>query len=235
MHNSRPIAIAYIVHYVLVYRREAFPNGKPESWSVLLDSRHRGRVALYPGGNGLYAIAQVLEGGSLADIPNSMEPCWNFVRKIAGQIRRLDYSIALTDSIRAGEVDLCLRALPNALAFQREGLSVDWVAPREGVPHTMDALWVPRGLPDNRSYWASQYIDFALSLPVQERWCEALGVLPIHPGAKLPSLYRESNSLPRYINDTELLLYISDLLKADYEESWEELFSFHISSEVDAN
>src|SRR5687767_9116729 len=137
-----PFVSPYIVHYVMAYRDEAFPHGKPDSWEALLDPRHKGKVALYPGGNGFYPIAQTMGGGALDWIPNNMEPCWQFFRKLKPQVGHLGYSIGMGEMIRRRELDICFRALTNAIAFKDEGLAVSWVAPKEGITDTADALWI---------------------------------------------------------------------------------------------
>ena len=219
-----PIALAYAVQYVLVYRREAFPRGGPTSWDVLLEPAMRHRIALYPGGNGFYPIAQVMGGGSISDIPDSMAPCWGHLQRLRDQVGTLDYSIGMSRLLAEGRLDLCFRALTNALGFREEGQDVGWSIPREGITDTMDALWVPRGLPAANTSLAKSYVAHALSREIQESWCEAMGVLPVHPGAALPGLFREDPRLPRSLDDRAGLLWIPELVKADNEGAWEARF-----------
>jgi ABC-type Fe3+ transport system substrate-binding protein len=159
-----PFVSPYVVHYVMAYREEAFPHGKPDSWEVMLEPGYKGKVALYPGGNGFFPIAQALGGGSPDGIPNNMTPCWEFFHRLKPQVGHLGYSIGMGDLIRKGELDICFRALTNAIAFKDEGLAVSWVAPKEGITDTADALWIPRGVPDDVVFWSQRYINFALSL-----------------------------------------------------------------------
>ena len=140
-----PVAQAYVVQHVLVYRTCLYPGAAPQTWRALFDPRHAGRVALSPGGNGFYPVAQVLGGGQPERIPMDLSPCWSTVAKLRPQLRQPDYSSGLEASIAQGQIDLCYSALPDALAFRASGLDVDWTVPREGVADTTDALWVPRG------------------------------------------------------------------------------------------
>jgi putative spermidine/putrescine transport system substrate-binding protein len=218
-----PIVSPYIVHYVMAYRNAAFPN-KPDSWEVLLEPRFRGKVALYPGGNGFYPIAQVLGGGSIEEIPVEMTPCWNYCRKLKPQVGRLDYSIGMGELIRRQELDICFRALPNAIAFKNEGVDVSWAAPREGVTDTTDALWIPRNVPENVAYWSQQYINFALSREIQEIWCGMLGVVPLHPGAALPAALRAEPALAKSPDDLSGVLYVPEIIKMRHELDWETRF-----------
>lgn len=219
-----PMVIAYVVYLILGYRREVFPDGPPTSWEVLLEPRFRGKVALYPHGYGFFPIAQVLGGGRVEDIPGHMEPCWQLLRRLKPQIGNLDYSIGMEVPIGRGEIDLCFRALPNAIEFRDQGLEVAWAAPREGVTDTTDVLWIPTGVPEAVEYWAQRYIDFALSREVQERWCEKMGVMPVHPGARPGRELLDTPSLPRSADDLAGVLYLPETLKLELEEVWEEKF-----------
>jgi putative spermidine/putrescine transport system substrate-binding protein len=214
----------YVVQYVLTYRVAAYPEGPPASWSALLDPRHRERIALYPGGNGFYPVAQIMGGGSLADIPHDMRACWRYVERLRPQVGTLDYSIGMGDLLRDGRLDLCFRALTNALAFREDGIDVDWTAPREGVPDTVDALWIPRGLPDDTASLAREYIAFALSREVQEAWAHALGVLPVHRDARAPQDRIGRAHMPRSAAETAGVLHVPDGLKVSHEAAWEARF-----------
>ena len=221
-----PFVSPYIVHYVMAYREEAFPHEKPDSWESLLDPRFKGKVALYPGGNGFYPIAQLMGGGSLDGIPNNMAPCWEFFRRLKPQVGHLGYSIGMGELIRKGELDICFRALTNAIAFKDEGLAVSWVAPKEGITDTADAFWVPRGLPDDVVFWSQRYINFALSLEVQESWCGKMGVMPTHREAQPPEALRTGNAVfPKSADDISGVLHIPDFVKMRYETEWESAFN----------
>jgi putative spermidine/putrescine transport system substrate-binding protein len=214
-----PFVQAYVVHYVLVYRRALFPTAPPRSWQVLLDRAHERRVVLYPGGKGFLPIAQLLGGGTLSGIPDAMAPCWSALRALGGQLGRPDYSIGLGPLFSRGEIDLCYRALPNALGFVDEGVDVGWVAPDEGVADTTDALWVPRGLDEATRDRARKYVAFAMTKPVQERWCEALAAIPMHRSAAAPALLR-ARGLSTDPEDLASVLHIDPETEAEHEDAW---------------
>ncbi|MGP2438424.1 ABC transporter substrate-binding protein [Streptomyces sp. JW3] len=213
----------YVVYYVLGYHRAAFPDGPPGSWDVLLDERRRGRIALYPHGNGLHAIAQTMQGGGVEDIPADMAACWAFMNRIRPQIAELEYSIGMEERLRVRDLDLCFRALPNVLAFQ-EGLPVGWSVPREGTADTVDALWVPRGVPDAVRDVATRYIAFALRPDVQQDWCEQLGVMPVHPKARIAALL-DHPGLPSHADDFRGILHVPEDVKADHHDAWARRFA----------
>ena len=222
--DGQPIAQTYITHYVLVYRTGLYPDRPPESWRVLERADCAGRVVLYPGGNGFYPVAQVMGGGTPADIPADMAACWTTVRRMRGQLGTPDYSIGLPEVIRRGDIDLCYRALPNVLAFQAEDLAVDWTAPREGIADTTDAMWVPRGLAPDVLACARAYVWFALSAGVQDRWCRAMGTLPVNRNARLRHAAFERPGMPTDPDDLDGILYVPEDIKAAHEPAWEATF-----------
>src|SRR5262249_24037570 len=122
-----PIAHAYVVYYVLVYRRAAVREA-PVSWSELETPAHRRRVAVYPKGNGLFPVLQLLGGGLVDAIPETMDPAWRALERLRDQISFIDYSPTLAGPLQSGDVSLAFRTLPNALGFREDGLDIDWVA-----------------------------------------------------------------------------------------------------------
>ncbi|KIF75054.1 hypothetical protein QR77_16200 [Streptomyces sp. 150FB] len=220
---ARSVVHPYVVYYVLGYHKEAFPAGPPRSWDVLLDERYRGRIALYPHGNGLHAIAQAMGGGKVADIPADMEACWRFLGRLRPRIAELEYSIGMEERLRGRQLDLCFRALPNVLAFQ-EGLPVGWSVPDEGTADTVDALWIPRGVPEEVADLAARYIAFALRPDVQQDWCRRLGVMPVHPAAGIPALLRRPD-LPAHADDHRGILHVPERVKVEQQAAWESRFA----------
>lgn len=171
----------YWLPYVLVYRKAAFPGGAPQSWSVLSESRHQGKIAFYPGGKGIYPIAQLLGGGTIEDIPDNMDACWNYLKSIKNQVNIFDITPPLIELFRNAELNLCFRVIPDANILLAEQLDVSWTIPKEGSSSAADVMWVPKYLPDNISYWAKQYINFAIAAQPQETWCRMLEAISVHP------------------------------------------------------
>jgi putative spermidine/putrescine transport system substrate-binding protein len=218
-----PIAQMYVVHYVLGYQRQLYPE-PPPSWRVLERADHAGHIVLYPGGNGFYPVAQVLGHGRLSDIPGDMTPCWATVQRLRSQLGLYSYSISMNASIRRGDVHLCYRALPNLLAFQADGLDVDWTAPAEGIADTTDAMWVPRGLAPAARASAHAFIRFALSAPVQDHWCKRLGALPLNRHARDRHAAFTRDRMPTDPDDLTTPLYVPEHIKAAHEPAWESTF-----------
>lgn len=215
-----PFVCPYVVYYVLVYVESACPAGPPRSWNELLAPVHRRRVALYPEGHGFFPLAQILGGGALDGLPDAMEPCWSYLRRLAPQVGELGYSIGMEERLRTGQLSLCFRALTNALAFAEAGLPVSFVIPEEGTTDTVDAFFIPRGLPAAARRRAQQYVGYALRRDVQAHLCQRLGAMPVHPEATVPALLRRHAKLPADADDNRGILHISESLKAAHAATW---------------
>ena len=219
-----PIVHPYVVHYVLGYRRDAVPGTPPKSWNILCEKRHQGKIALYPGGNGFYPIAQHMAGGGIHGIPQKMEPCWSYMRQLRDTVGLLDYSIGMEQQFKDRSLDLCFRALPNMLAFADAGAAVSWTVPEESTTDTLDALWIPQGVLESMIAPAMRYIDFALRPDIQQDWCSRLGVLPVHSDAATPALLKNCAQLPDTADDLRGILYVPERVKALHQLSWEQQF-----------
>jgi putative spermidine/putrescine transport system substrate-binding protein len=227
--RARPTGFAdrlvfpYSVHYVLVYLKPAVEARALKSWGILMEQRHAGKIAVYPNGKGFYPIAQVLGGGSIDSMPENMQPCWNYLAGFRPRIAVLDYSIGMESLLGTGRINLCFRALPNALGFIEAGLDVGWTIPEEGTSDTTDALWIPRHVPEDRAYWARKYIDVALSAGVQSEWCSRLGALPANKKAAASAIF-DWPGFPRNMDDTGGFLYVPDAVMWRHEAQWEAIF-----------
>lgn len=218
-----PYVGAYQVFYVLVYDKAAFSQ-PPDSWSVMLEKRFKNRIALYPSGNGIHPIAQIMAGGLLEDIPNNMKPCWTFLKKLIPQLASLDYSIGMEQSIRQGNLSLAFRALPNALYFMQQGCNVDWVIPAEGTSETTDVFWIPNYRPSTQKKLAQLYLNFCLLPDIQTNLCRALGVIPFNRKAETPSLLMKLDSENQPSHDATILS-IPEKIKYDFDSDWEAKFN----------
>jgi len=215
-----PIVNVYSYVYVMAYREAAFPGGAPESWEVMIDPKHKGRVAIYDDGIGFHPAAQVAGGGSLEDIPDNMEAAWAFFRKLKENEPLLGEDPDFQNWFQNGEIDVACTIISNARATRRNGIPVDWTVPREGAMLDTDALWVPKSLPDNETYWAKQYVNFALSASALETWCNGLGLPPVRPGLKVPEDLRGDPAYPAAPEDFERLIRIPTPVLVRHESDW---------------
>ena len=215
-----PIVNVYSYVYVLAYRDEVFPDGPPTSWNAMLEPRFRGRVALYDDGIGFHPVAQIAGGGTMAEIPDNMEPAWAWLERLRDQEPLLGEDPDFTNWFQTGEIDLACTIISNAREARLNGIAVSWTVPEEGCKVDTDALWIPRGLPDNETYWAKQYVNYALSAEAQQTWCNGLGLPPMRPGLTPPEDLAGDPAYPDSPEDFERLIAVPTPILVEHESDW---------------
>jgi putative spermidine/putrescine transport system substrate-binding protein len=215
-----PIVNTYAYVYVLAYRDEAFPDGAPDSWHVLLDPKFKGRIALYNDGIGFHFPAQVAGGGKVEDIPGNMQPAWDFITKVKEQQPLLGEDPDFTTWFQNGEIDLACTISTNAREAKKNGVPVSWTVPKEGAKVDTDGLWIPKGLPENELYWAKQYINFAISKDAQQVWLDGLGLPGVVPGLTPPADLAGDPSYPTKPEDFAKLIRVPSQVQVENESEW---------------
>lgn len=219
-----PIINMYSYVYVLAYRDEAFPDGPPTSWQIMLDPRFRGRVALYNDGIGFHPSAQIAGGGSFADIPENMEPAWEFIRQLKEQQPLLGEDPDFTAWFQNGEIDVACTILSNARAAKQNGIPVSWTVPEEGAKVDTDAMWIPKGLPENELFWAKEYVDTAMSQEAQQVWMDGLGLPGLRPGLTPPADLDGDPGFPQTEEDFARLISVPTRVLVEHESDWFQAF-----------
>jgi putative spermidine/putrescine transport system substrate-binding protein len=220
-----PLINMYSYVYVMAFRDEAFPGGKPDSWQVLLDPKFKGRVALYDDGIGFHPVAQILGGGTMADIPGNMQPAWDFLGKLKAQQPLLGEDPDFTTWFQNGEIDVACTILSNARAAKQNGIAVSWTVPKEGAKVDTDGMWIPKGLPENELHWAKQYVDFAMTKAAQQEWTGALGLPGLRPGLTPPPDLAGDPAYPTTPEDFKRLLSVPTTVLVEHESDWFQKFN----------
>jgi putative spermidine/putrescine transport system substrate-binding protein len=215
-----PVVNTYGYIYVMAYRPSAFPDGPPKSWTVMLDPKFKGRVALYNDGIGFHFPAQIAGGGALDGIPDAMQPAWDFITEVKKQRPLLGEDPDFTTWFQQGEIDIACTISSNAREAKKNGIDVAWVVPKEGAKFDTDGLWIPKGLPQNELYWAKEYINHALSKEAQQVWLDGLGLPGVIPGVTPPSDLVGDPSYPTKPEDFKNLIRISSKIQVENESQW---------------
>ncbi len=215
-----PLVNTYSYVYVCAYRDAAFPDGPPTSWKALLEPKFKGRIALYDDGIGFNPIAVLVGGGTVDDIPDNMGAGWDFYRKLKKQDPLLGEDADFTNWFQNGEIDLACTISVNAREAKQNGIAVSWTVPREGCKIDTDGFWVPKGLPENETYWAKQFINHSLTRGAQEKWCGLLGLPPVYPGIAPPADLVGDPSYPTSPADFARLVSIPSPVLVKNQPEW---------------
>jgi len=215
-----PLVNTYAYVYVCAYRPEAFPDGPPKSWKVLIDPKFKGRVALYDDGIGFTPVAVIAGGGRIEDIPDHMDAGYAFYRKLKENKPLLGEDADFTNWFQNGEIDVACTISVNARAAKQKGINVAWTVPEEGCKVDTDGLWVPKGLPANEEYWAKQFVNFALTKGAQKKWCGLLGLPPVYPGIEPPADLKGDVAYPTKPDDFKNLIRIPSRVLVENQPKW---------------
>lgn len=218
--DGYPLVNTYAYVYVCAYRPEAFPDGPPKSWKVLLEPRFKGRIALYDDGIGFNPIAVIAGGGSIEDIPENMDPGYEFYAKLKENEPLLGEDPDFTTWFQNGEIDIACTISVNARAAKQQGIDVEWTVPEEGCKVDTDGLWVPKGLPANEEHWAKEFVNFALTKEAQQKWCSMLGLPPVRPGIEPPEDLAGDPAYPTTPEDFEKLVSIPSPVLVENQPKW---------------
>lgn len=220
-----PLINMYSYVYVMAYRDEAFAGGKPDSWSALMDPKAQGRIALYDDGIGFHPVAVIMGGGTMADIPDNMQPAWDFLAKLKTQKPLLGEDPDFTTWFQNGEIDVACTILSNARAAKQNGIAVSWTVPKEGAKVDTDGMWIPKGLPENELHWAKEYVNFAMSQDAQQVWTDGLGLPGLRPGLTPPADLKGDPAYPTTPEDFAKLLSVPTPVLVEHEAEWFQKFN----------
>jgi len=215
-----PLVSVYSYTYVLAYRTDLVKE-PITSWKMLLDKKWEKSIGMYDDGIGFTPVAAVINGGS---IPDNMEPAWEFYKQLKPNIGMLGGDEELTQALLEGQTPVQCTIIANALQAQRQGAPVAWVVPEEGVVLERDALWVPKNLPEENTYWAMKYIDFSLSKEAQEAWCERLGTPPVNKNAAIPDYMNTDLAFFTNENKRKHMIVVPSKVSVEHEKEWFEQF-----------
>ncbi len=218
--DAWPFVNTYAYVFALAYREDAFADGPPDSWRALANPAVRDRIALFQDGGGFYSAAQVTGGGTLAEMPDNMDPCWSFMAEVAANGARLGQDPDMTEWLSNGDVDACCTITSDARAARQDGAPVAWTIPQEGAEVATDGMCIPVGLPENERYWAARYIETALSPQSQQVWCDGLGLPPVYPGLTPPADLVDDPTYPTQEADFQPLLSLPTPMVAEHKDAW---------------
>jgi putative spermidine/putrescine transport system substrate-binding protein len=219
--KGTPYVNVYLYVYSLAYSKKEFPDGPPKSWNVMLDPRFKGRIQILDTGDGIIQAAPLAAGGTAADIPGNMEKGWEWLRKLKKNDPLLGKDPDVTKWFQQDEIVLGCTLITNVVPLARKGMAVGWTVPDEGGYVATDCMWVPIGLPENETYWAKQYVNFALSKSAQQVWCDALGLPSTRKGMTPPAEFVGDPTYPVAAKDFERLIEVSDLTKSQNWNEWQ--------------
>ena len=162
----------------------------PTSWADLWNPEYRGKIALpditASGGYETLVLAATAHGGSVNDI----EPGFAALQKLRPAVRKFYKSNPEAQQmLERGEVIVCPWFDGRTWALADAGVKASWIAPKEGAAAGMVSYHIPTATRD--PVLCKQFIDFAISKPAQEGFCNAMQYGPVNRTAVLTGLAKQ--------------------------------------------
>ena len=135
------------------------PRRPAGSWQVMLDPKFKGRVALYDDGIGFNPIAVIAGGGAEADIPDNMEPGWEFYRKLKENEPLLGEDAGFHQLVPERRDRPRLHDLGQCPRRPATGSNGGLDRARGGLQGGYRRPVGAKGLPENEEHWAKQFVN----------------------------------------------------------------------------
>jgi putative spermidine/putrescine transport system substrate-binding protein len=175
-------------------------------------------VAICNDGIGMHFPAVIAGGGTYADIPDNMQPAWDWFTKLKANSPLLGEDPDFTAWFQNGEIDVACTISSNAREARNNGIKVDWTVPTEGAKMDTDCLWIPKGLPEGDLYWTKQYINYAISP-------ETAGVADAAPPARRRARLKaggplDDMSYPTTDEQFARLIFVPPKVQVEHQSEW---------------
>jgi putative spermidine/putrescine transport system substrate-binding protein len=190
------------------------------SWEEIFDGKYEGRVFVTSTPDSLlFPVAEML---GLDVATDDLTPAFDKIAELAPNIVATGDEEEFIAGIESGEFDLGITLVATALEIG--GLA--WVVPREGITVQLETLWVPAGLPDDVTYWATVFVNEVLSAENQSKIAEFIGEVPVNLNASIPDFMIGDPAFPFTEEDLDkYALVVSAEVVARNKDAWQAAYS----------
>ena len=172
----------YSYTFPIIFRKGAVEPGKDFSWLDLLEPKYENtfvmastyEVALYP-------IAKAM---GIDPATDDLGPVWDTVKKLRKASCGVGQDVEFIEFLKSKQCAWGAFIAGNAFALEDAGVKVDWMVPKEGVTLARDSLYVPRGLPEDVTYWAQKFVNYVIDAETQTKLTAKTGTVPTNGKAE---------------------------------------------------
>ena len=185
---KRSYAVPHIFSaLVLVYNTERF-KAAPSGLAALLDPGLKGRTGVVDDQYDYLTLAGALASGAPA---NDLARGQDFLRQLKAAAPKVYPSVdALAGALKSGEIWVTVTWKARALQWQKAGLPLAYVFPKEGaLPATFEAGLAAGSKAQECAYG---YLNAMLEPKAQQAFAETMGYAPTVANANLPPSLQQS-------------------------------------------
>ena len=104
--------------------------------------------------------------------------------------------------------------LPGNAGFIDNGAAI---VPSGGVSLSGDSLYIPKGLPDNVTYWSQVFVNEVIGAQAQTEFCKTIGAVPTNVDATISDFMVGNPVYP--FTDAELAEFAIPVINSVYAEN----------------
>ncbi len=204
----------------IVYNPDAVDLPDDISWEEIFDPKYAGQLFVTSTPDSLlFPVAKMLG----LDIENDdLTPAFEKIATLAPNINATGDEEEFIAGMDSGEISLGITLVATALEL--EGLA--WVVPAEGATVQLESLWVPAGLPDNVTYWATVFVNEVLSADSQGAIAEFIGEGPVNLNATIPDFMIGDPAFPASEEDlANYAIVVPAEVVAQNKDAWQAAYT----------
>lgn len=171
----------------LVYRTDKV-KAPPKSWKDLWKPEYKGQLGLLTITNSgtimFFLLMAKLFGKSEKDVDAAFEA----IKKLK-PFKQTDYSGDMEKLLTQREISIGLLDIAAAARLKKQGIPVDYVTPSEGLFMFEQDHNITKGSRDREL--AAAFINYQLSMPVQEKWMKKYFLSPANRKVAMPADLRK--------------------------------------------
>ncbi|MDR7544729.1 MAG: ABC transporter substrate-binding protein [Armatimonadota bacterium] len=164
------------------YRTDLVPN-PPKRWADLWRPEYKGKLGIYSIANSATPMFLMLLGRIFAKDDKNMDVAFQKVKELL-PVRFSDFSGDMEKLLTTGEIHLGILGSADVARLKRQGVPVAWVPPIEGVFMFEQDTNVPEFAANKEL--AFRFVNYFLSVPVQEKWMRSYYWTPANRKVKVP-------------------------------------------------
>lgn len=208
----------------IVYATDRVTLPANVSWEEIWSPKYAGRLFVTSTPESLMFPTAKLLGIDVAT--DDLTPVWDKIAQLQPNIAATGDEEEFISGIQRGEFDLGITLAAVAVDVK----SVEWVVPSEGVTVSFESLFVPRGLPEDVTYYAQVLVNEVLSAGSGTTLTTGLNEVSTNPEATLPSSMRGDPAFPFTPEELQKYALLEDpALFARNQDRWQAAYTAAIS------
>ena len=210
----------------VLYRTDLITFPSPMGFDELWNPKYKGQFTINIDPNVLvWPMAKMM---GLDPAIDDLTPLWARVAELKPNLGAIWSSDSeFLTLINSGQVAFSM-GLPGNAGFIDNGAAI---VPTGGVSLSGDSLYIPKGLPDNVTYWSQVFVNEVIGAQAQTEFCKTIGAVPTNVDATLSDFMVGNPVYP--FTDAELAEFAIPVINsvyADNRDQWIEAMTNALQS-----